>query len=105
MKIRIRNWFSSKGKFATCLRNHMEKPVQQGLSYSPADMARMYAHGMPVNSMNVVGSFSDGSSNVSWHDLTIDRTRGVDVAEIWTASKQAKAKIQKAIKSGKKVTQ
>lgn len=96
-------WNNRKGRVATCLRKYGEKPIEKDLAYSPADMARMYAKGMPVNSTNLVGNFSDGSPNVSWNDLTIDRQRGVDVADIWTASKVAKNKIAKAIKNGKNV--
>lgn len=96
-------WNNSKGVVATCLRKHDEKAPQPGLAYSPADMARMYAHGMPVNSTNLVGQFVDGSPNVQWSDLTIDRQRGVDIAEVWQASKQARSKISKAVKASKTV--
>lgn len=94
-------WKNSKGRTAICKRNHLEKAVAPDLAYTPADMARMYAHGMPVNSTNLVGQFNDGSENVEWHDLTIDRRRGVDPAEIWEASKQSKQKLGKMFKSAK----
>lgn len=96
-------WKNRSGRSATPKREMFDLHTKPDLSYTPADMARMYEHGMPVNSSNVIGSFSDGSQNVHWSDLSLDRQRGVDVADVWEASKVSKAKIRKAIQSGKKV--
>lgn len=98
-----KSWLKAQFRSASCLRRHDEKAPIPNLAYSPSDMARMYEHGMPVNSTNLVGSFSDGSPNVQWSDLTIDRKRGVDVADIWTASKQARAKLVKCLKNCKPI--
>lgn len=98
-----KSWIKSTFRPASCVRRHDEKAPTPNLAYSPSDMARMYEHGMPVNSTNLVGNFSDGSKNVHWSDLSIERKRGVDVADIWTASKQARAKLTKSLKNAKLV--
>lgn len=101
--LRKKVWKDLSGRSATPIRKSSELVTKPDLAYTPADMARMYEAGMPVNSTNVIGSFSDGSQNVQWSDLSLDRQRGVDIADVWTASKVSKAKITKAIKQGKSI--
>lgn len=103
--LRTNIWKNRSGRSATPKRGLFELKTKPDLAYTPADMSRMYEHGMPVNTSNVIGSFSDGSANVHWSDLSLDRQRGVDVADVWEASKVSKAKIRKAISNGKKIKQ
>lgn len=58
-----------------------EMVVRGGLAMTPADMARLTARGMPVNSQNLQ-VFQDGEPNPSPY-VTSERRRGVDVAELW----------------------
>ena len=75
-------------------RTHEELEPKPDLAYTPTDMARMHASGMPVNSANLINSFCDGEQNPSF-DLSIERKRGMDMAEIWQASKDAQGKVKK----------
>lgn len=91
------------GYARTCCpkRKDYETEPKSGLAYTPSDMARMHASGMPVNSANLINSFCDGDKNPSF-ELPIERLRGVDIAEVWEASITAKKKIDnfsKAVKS------
>lgn len=56
--------------------------VRAGLSYSPADMARLTERGMPVNSMMTGAAYIDGEENPSF-DVTTDRQRHVDICDLW----------------------
>lgn len=69
-----------------------------GLAYTPADMARMHAAGMPVNSANLINTFYDGDKNPSF-DVPLERQRGLDPAEIWEASQVSRGRITKVQKS------
>lgn len=87
-------------------RKHYENEPKPGLAYTPSDMARMHAAGMPVNSANLINSFCDGDKNPSFV-VPIERKRGVDIAEVWEESKNAQAKIEKfgkSIKNSKKTS-
>lgn len=77
------NMYKNHGQhICTCNRCDCEDVVRQGLAYSPADMARMTEKGMPVNSLLNGKAFIDGEENPSF-DVTDDRQRFVDVAELW----------------------
>lgn len=93
----------TSGYARTCCpkRKDYETEPKSGLAYTPSDMARMHAAGMPVNSANLINSFCDGDKNPSF-ELPIERQRGVDIAEVWEASLTAKKKIDnfsKVVKS------
>lgn len=92
--LRTAVWYQRDGRTATCKRSHNEVEPKPGLAYSPKEMAELHAKGMPINSANLVNAFHDGDVNPSF-DITIDRRRSVDVAEIWEASLQAKKQTSK----------
>ena len=89
-----------KKKARTCCpkRKYDEVEPKAGLAYTPADMAKMHAAGMPVNSANLINSFCDGDVNPSFA-IPIERQRGVDMAEVWETSLLAKKKVDKFSKS------
>lgn len=94
------------GYARTCCpkRKSYETEPKSGLAYTPADMARMHAAGMPVNSANLINSFCDGDINPSF-DIPFERQRGVDMAEIWETSVHAKKRVNafsKKVKSNSK---
>lgn len=95
-----------KGKvsrLAKCQRHHDEVEPKPGLAYTPADMAKLHAQGMPINSANIINQFYDGEPNPSF-DIPIERQRGLDPAEIWETSKASAKKIkefEKVVKSKK----
>lgn len=98
--LRKNGWKSDNARTCCPKRKENEVEPKQGLAYTPADMARMHAAGMPVNSANLVNQFYDGDKNPSF-DVALERQRGVDPAEIWEASQTAKAKIKKLGKNYK----
>lgn len=68
------------------------------LSTTPADIRRLVSQGIPVSSSNA-SSFCDGVSGVSSVPLSIDERRGVDIVDVWDASRSAQSKIVNAHKS------
>lgn len=85
---------------ARCTRCDFEEVVRKGLSYSPADMARLTERGMPVNSLNNGKAFIDGEENPSFH-VTSDRQRFVDVADLWEEHVTLRDKARKAARAKK----
>lgn len=94
-------WKSDNARTCAPKRKHDEIEPKVGLAYTPADMAKMHASGMPVNSANLVNSFYDGDVNPSF-DVALERQRGVDPAELWEISQTSKEKINKMSKQYKK---
>lgn len=67
-------------------------PTQPDLAITPAVMAEMVDSGIPVSSQSISGVFDDGVPNPSW-DIPIDLKRGVDVAEVWQAQRDARSHV------------
>lgn len=84
-----------------CHKHEEEPVVRKGLSYSPADMAKLTDRGMPVNGLNTQQVFFDGEVNPSWF-IGAERERFVDVAELWEKDQILKDKARKARSMSKK---
>ena len=69
-------------------------PTKPGLAYTPSDMIRLAERGIPVSSQ-ASSDFYDGSLNPSW-SVPMERTRGVDVSDMWEAQQESRAKIRNA---------
>lgn len=67
-------------------------PVQDNLAITPSKMAELVDQGIPVSSSVLSGMADDGIANPSW-DLPIDQRRGIDVAEVWCAQREARNNI------------
>lgn len=78
-----------------------DQVVREGLSYSPSDMARLTERGMPVNSLMTGKAFVDGEENPSFN-VTSDRTRFVDVCDLWEEHQIIRDKARKANRASKK---
>lgn len=72
--------------------NELPIVVQPNLAITPSRMAELVDEGIPVSSSFMSGFFTDGVENPSW-DLPIDQRRGVDVAEVWNAQRDARNNI------------
>lgn len=81
-------------KFAHCKRRPGETVVQNGLAVTPSDVLRMAEQGIPA-SAQMNSSFIDGSANPGW-DVPLEERRGVDIAQMWQFSKDAKLKFKAA---------
>lgn len=89
---------SLNAKTCTPKRKYDEVEPKPGLAYSPSDMAKLHAKGMPINSANIVESFYDGDVNPSF-DIPLERQRGLDPAEIWEQSQNSAKKVNKLSKA------
>lgn len=76
--------------------------TKQGLSMSPADVARATSRGLAVSSQINDSLFYDGDDNPSF-DIPIESQRGVDVADVWQAQQSAKKRIISAAKKDKEL--
>lgn len=65
--------------------------VKQGLSMSPSDVASMAQRGLAVSSQIDESLFYDGDSSPEIH-VPLERLRGIDIAQAWEASQDAKKK-------------
>lgn len=74
------------------------KHADQNLSISPREIAELTARGISSSATNAGLTFTEGSPNPV---LTIENTRGVDVADVWTASKDAASNLVRAHKKDK----
>lgn len=73
-------------------------PVKQNQALTPAQIADYTAKGIAVSSsQNLV--FDEGVPNPA--PLPLEQRRGIDVADVWNASKTASKKLKSAIKSAK----
>lgn len=103
MNTRIDKYRGYGLRFANCERKEQELVVRGGLSYTPADMAKLTERGMPINSFNTSTVFYDGEENPSFH-VTSDRERYADVCDLWEEHMTIRDKARKAAKTRKSKT-
>lgn len=73
-------------------------PVKQNQALTPAQIGEYTAKGIAVSSsQNLV--FDEGIPNPG--PLPLEQRRGIDVSDVWNASKTASKKLKTAIKSAK----
>lgn len=89
----VREFLYRPLRTATCKARKDEIKTKCGLSYTPAQMLDMANKGISVASQNMETKFYDGVPNPSWN-IDLLRERGVDIADLWTLSQQAKNKIR-----------
>lgn len=68
------------------------------LSISPREIEQLTMRGVAASSNNAGLVFSDGVANPS---LLLENTRGIDPADLWTASQDAVQKLVRAHKKDK----
>lgn len=72
-----------------------------GLSYSPAEMAKMISKGISVSTSNFESQFYDGSTDVS-AGVPFEHQRGIDIVDAWNVEQDAKTKIYNKVKENNK---
>lgn len=77
------NYFHSVPVLSACNRVEPEEIVRNGLTTTPAQMLSLAQDGIPIASQCET-TFHDGVENPSW-DVPLESTRGVDIADLWTA--------------------
>lgn len=85
-------------RFCRCNRKEDEPVVKPGLALTPHEMEIMHSKGVPISSSSLDQQYYDGDTSKSF-DIPIDRQRGVDISDVWNASKNAKRKLSKRQKS------
>ena len=84
------------GKLSTSSpkRKPDELKVTNGLAVTPSQMMKLARQGVPITAQNEQ-NFYDGDTNASW-SIAPEKLRGVDPADLWTASMTARKKIRSA---------
>lgn len=78
--------------------------VEDGLTYSVADMVDLVNKGLPVNAVNVNSmalQSGQGVPNPTW-DVDPTQVRGYDIADAWETQQLARNKLADFYKSNKK---
>lgn len=75
--------------------------AKPGLALTPAQIAKMSEQGIPITTQ-MSDQFFDGTLNPSF-DIPLEEQRGVDINDVWNASKTAKARIIDAHKKDKEL--
>ena len=95
----IRAW---NYRTCTCTRKAGELPVRGDLSYTPAQMYEAAKAGVPISTQNISQLPSnDFTDEESWI-VPIEYRRGQDIADIWNAQRDARAKIVAAYNEKRK---
>lgn len=69
--------------------------TQNGLAVTPAEIRELSSRGIPINSQNS-NMFIEGTSVQGSFALAADELRGVDIADVWNASRDAQSKLVRA---------
>lgn len=83
-------------KYSICKRKIYEKPVQNGLAVTPAQMAELTAKGVPITASNLGMVFDDGVSKLDY-DVPPEHTRGVDINDLWNLKQDIRKKLRKGL--------
>lgn len=76
--------------------------TRSGLAYTPADMERMTAQGIPIQSRDITGRYYDGTADCSFGDITSDMVKTNDVNDMWEEHQTILAKHKAAYNQHKK---
>lgn len=85
-----------------CVRQLDEEPVQNGLSYTPAQMRDMTQKGYPVAPPALSEDFFQDSDNRAGNNFDIDiwERRGVSINDVWETQQDSRSKIKKVHSQG-----
>lgn len=84
-------------------RTDLDLDVQDGLALTPAQVAEMTNAGVPISQPNAM-QFFDGYKTQDFEPILIDK-RYVGLVDIWTAEKDARAKLRKAAQNAYQANQ
>lgn len=100
MSIRFAKYCGRGCKSAHTHYKDGEDVTRQGLAYTPADMERMQAHGMPVRNPEIESMYYDGDTSNDFN-VTSDRVRYNDVNDLWEENQAIRARARSAYKASK----
>lgn len=72
-----------------------ELVTRSGLAYTPADMERLTAHGIPVHQNDINTKFYDGDDKSDFF-VTSDRIRSNDINDMWEEHQNIVSRAKKA---------
>lgn len=80
--------------FSSPKRRECETVVQNGLSITPSDMARLTSQGVPISANNLGVTYQEG---VKSSDFTVpaEYVRGVDMADLWNQKMDSRVNARK----------
>lgn len=77
-----------------------EDVTRQGLAYTPADMEKMQAHGMPIRNPEIESMYYDGDQKKDFN-VTSDRVRYNDVNDLWEENQTFRQKARNAYRASR----
>lgn len=77
-----------------------ELVTRQGLAYTPADMEKLTAQGIPVQSQEIAARFYDGDQRFDFF-VSDDRIRQNDINDLWEKDKSIRKRAREASKKSK----
>lgn len=80
--LRFKRYKNHGLRSCACARCETDAVVRNGLAYTPAQMEKLTARGMPVNNLSTQSLYIDGEPNPPFH-VGAERTRFVDVCDLW----------------------
>lgn len=86
----------------TCIRKSGELPVRGDLAYTPAQMYEAAKAGVPISAQNISQLPSDDFTDEESWIVPVEYRRGQDIADIWNAQRDARAKIVAAYNDKRK---
>lgn len=93
LKIKL-NMFTQKAKPFKFIEFE-QLPRVPALALTPSQMDIMRKQGQSISTQNYDNMYYDGTVNNSF-DLPIDQVRGVDISDVWAASKDSGKRLRKS---------
>lgn len=91
--------------YCTCIRKPGEIPVRGDLAYTPSQMYEAAKAGVPISAQNISQLPSDDFIDENSWVVPIEYRRGQDIADVWNAQRDARAKIVAAYNEKRKQLQ
>ena len=82
-------------KVSICKRHGTDRDVQDGLAFTPARMLELAEQGIPVSTQTAASTFDDGYTQLEF-EPNLELQRGIDMADLWEAQQNVRAKIRSA---------
>ena len=86
----------------TCTRKPGELPVHGDLAYTPAQMYEAAKAGVPISTQNISQLPADDFTDEESWIVPVEYRRGQDIADVWNAQRDARAKIVAAYNDKRK---
>lgn len=99
---RFKRYFGHGFRNTSHCKAKSHEVTRSGLAYTPADMERMVANGIPVQSQELATRFYDGKPDADFSDITSDRLKENDLNDLWEEHQRINKKMSKVRSKAKK---